>query len=55
MFEYTYEMTMKKFVVWKHDGLKASAVLITETQARAERACTLYEKYGAGQLRYPTK
>ena len=55
MFKYTYETTMKKFVVWEHDGLKVSAILITETQARAERACTLYEKYGAGQLRYPTK
>jgi hypothetical protein len=55
MYDYTYEASMKKFVVWEHDGMKCTAVLITETQKRAERASALYEKYGAGQLRYPTK
>lgn len=55
MYEYSYEATMKKFVVWKHDGRKVEAVLVTDTQKRAERAEALYEKYGAGQLRYPTK
>lgn len=55
MYEYSYETTMKKFVVWKYDGHKVEAVLVTDTQERAERAEALYEKYGAGQLRYPTK
>lgn len=55
MFEYNYEMSMKKFVVWKHEGMHCIAVLVTDYEDRAKRAAELYEKYGAGQLRYPTK
>ena len=55
MYEYSYEATMKKFVVWEHDGMKCTAVLVTDTQERAERAEALYETYGAGVLRYPVK
>lgn len=54
-FSSSYEMSMHKFVVWAHDGHKVTAVLVTDTQERAERAEALYEKYGAGELRYPTK
>lgn len=55
MFEYTYEINMKRYVIWKHDGMKCEAILVTNTEDKARKATTLYEKYGAGILRYPVK
>lgn len=55
MYEYTYEATMKKFVIWKHAGLNCFAILVTNTEEKAKRATQLFEKFGAGTLTYPTK
>lgn len=55
MYEYTYEVAEKAFVIWKIEGLKAEALLKTKKQEQASRACELYEKYGHGEIRYPVK
>lgn len=55
MYEYSYEVSEKAFIIWKIEGMKAEALLKVKDQKRAERACTLYEKYGHGSLRYPVK
>lgn len=55
MYEYSYEVSEKAFIIWKIEGMKAEAILKTKKQERAERACALYEKYGHGSLRYPVK
>lgn len=55
MYEYTYEVIEKAFVVWKIEGMRAEALLKVQTQEKAERACRLYEKFGHGALRYPVK
>lgn len=55
MYEYTYETAERAFIIWKLEGMKAEALLKVDTQAKAERACHLYEKFGHGALRYPVK
>jgi len=55
MYEYSYEVAERAFIIWKIEGMKAEALLKVDTQAKAERACHLYEKFGHGALRYPVK
>ena len=55
MYEYSYNVSEKTFLVWKVEGRKVEILLKVRTQEKAERACKLYEKYGHGALRYPVR
>jgi len=55
MYEYSYEIAERAFVIWKIEGMKAECILKVNTQEKAQRACQLYEKFGHGVLRYPVK